>query len=225
MLLSEMFDEVIVRSGQYILDKEDLEVDADRFKILVKSVLRLYNGHRPWVKRQTVRIVNEHKRYLNIAPDLAPKFISDVIPLRLRGGLGLFLEERHNQRFGDLIKEQFIWRYENPTLYVEYDGDFDITEVHTHQITQTADSEPKDQVASIDGTEFGQQNADEADAFFDLLTGRFLQSIGRNRRAFTINEMPLTTDAAELVSDGNEIWQNAFDHLTENRSKWYLAWS
>ncbi len=69
---------------------------------------------------------------------------------------------------------------------------------------------------------FGVDGTDE-DTFFALLTGRFLQTIGRFRRAFTIGEIPITMDASELVSDGLEMATAAEDDLTENQAKFYLA--
>ena len=65
---------------------------------------------------------------------------------------------------------------------------------------------------------------DADDEFFEILTGKFMKALGRSRRAFTINELPITMDASELVSEGDEMIRAAEESLVEKEMKLYLAY-
>ncbi len=56
----------------------------------------------------------------------------------------------------------------------------------------------------------------------DMLYGQFLIMIGNARGSFVYNDFPVTTNAAQLVADGKEIYTNARTEL-QGRHRWYLA--
>lgn len=70
-------------------------------------------------------------------------------------------------------------------------------------------------IATMDDTDY---------LFFELLKARMLKSLGRNRRAFTLNDLPITSDASELVSEGQTLEEATMAQMQE-QSKAYLAWS
>jgi hypothetical protein len=65
---------------------------------------------------------------------------------------------------------------------------------------------------------------DDDDLFFKILTGYFMVGLGRSRKAFTLNELPIVTDAADLVSEGTALITDGQLALQETSSKFYLAW-
>ena len=220
MLLKEIKDEVIIgRSGQFILEPENLEIDDSKFLILVRSCLRKYNRHSPAHGKTNITASGTSYLFLEADSIGIPDWIAAVLPLASGGSFGAFHHTHgsHNSNVWgpELVKRKFTWEYRTPTLYLPYSGTFDVTWVRNHRVTQN-DNE-QNQIAS-----FGVDGTDE-DTFFALLTGRFLQTIGRFRRAFTIGEIPITMDASELVSDGLEMATAAEDDLTENQAKFYLA--
>lgn len=217
MLLKDIKDEVVIaRSGQFILDPKNLEVDDSKFKVMVRSVLRKYNRHSPFHDKTNVVVPGTSHVFLEEGAIGIPDWISQVMPLQSSGGFGVFQAAAHRQTPpGPEVKRQFVWEYRKPTLFLPFAGTFDITYVRNHVITQN--NEDEDQIET-----FGEEGTDE-DSFFALLTGRFLMTIGRYRRAFTIGEIPLTMDAAELVSEGTEMATLAEEDLVENQSKFWLA--
>lgn len=227
MLLSEIRDEVVIaRSGQFILDPEDLEVDDKRFRVLVQSVLRKYNRYSPAHGKYNITTPSTNYTFLASAslPTLTgysvkgiPDWLAGVLPIRSSGGFGIFqtIGLGDQFHFPDLEKMRFAWEYRKPTLYVPFSGQFEVTWVKNHTVTQ--DENDNYQVETIGA------DTEDHDTFFGLLTGSFLQTIGRYRRAFTIQEIPITMDASELVSEGNEMMERAEEDLKENQHKFYLA--
>ena len=218
MLLTEIKEEVVVgRSGQFILDPENLEVDDPKFLILVRSCLRKYNRHVPFNKKVNITITGSTHTFLEEdAAGGIPDWVAGVMPIQSSGGFGVFQAAAHSSYApGPLVKRQFAYDYRKPTLYLPWAGVFDVNKVRNHVITKNDDD--KDQIAT-----FGMEGEDE-DSFFALLTGRFLMTIGRYRRAFTIGEIPITMDASELVSEGQEMSTLAEEDMQENQAKFYLA--
>lgn len=225
MLLDEMFEEVLARSGQFILANADLEIEDTRWERLVKTTLRKYNAHHPHSDRFNVVTTGRDFAFtINSQPLGVPDWVSEVIPIRMSGvavTIGSIL--KHDSQldpYGDLVKQMFIWQYKKPTLYLQYAGEFDVEAVYSHRITDVANppsgSNAKKEVSTI--------SDDRDDIFFDLLTGRFLQALGRYRRAFTLQEIPITTDAETLVSEGTDLVTKAEENLGD-QAKWWLAWS
>lgn len=230
MLLSDIMQEVLVRSGQHILDADRLEIDSTKFSYLVRNVLRLVNRHAPFDGKANISVNDIYYIFTtDIDPPGIPDWIAGVMPLRQAGGFGLLMPPLAINRgvrgtaetlvpFGytDVTpKRQFTWDYRKPKLYLPYSGDFDITYVRYYAITQSEDDRP--QIALMSDTDPG------SDTFFALLTAAFLESIGRYRRAFTIQEIQVTTDAEQMVSDAREMWTAAKEDLENNQQKFYLA--
>ena len=51
--------------------------------------------------------------------------------------------------------------------------------------------------------------------FINLCTGKFMIALGRSRRAFTLNELPFQMDTAEMVGEGQELWDNTVVRMEE----------
>ena len=58
--------------------------------------------------------------------------------------------------------------------------------------------------------------------FLNLVVAKFMLALGRSRRAFTISEIPFTSDAESLVSEGNQLLSEARDRI-ETTSNFHLA--
>jgi hypothetical protein len=107
------------------------------------------------------------------------------------------------------------YTYRKPVLTLPFSADFELHCIWHHRLVKL---EGDDDTWGIDTI-----NKDD-DEFFDLLQAKFLQAIGRSRRAFTLNDLPITSDAADLVAEGKELEDKAMTDLIENKMKWYLAW-
>jgi len=227
MLLNDLRNEVISVSGAFSLPSEQIEVDAEKFRDLVQNSLREYNEHRPYTTKFTLTTTALAFTFLPgftialpqdtnvIGP---PDSISELIPQRL-SGIGAVLQQqffRRTKRMDPSLERMyFFWEYRNPTLTTLYIGTFDVAAVYYHRITQTDEDEPEDQITTITTERDG--------SFVKLVTGKFMQALGRNRRAFIITEIPLQLDGPELVAEGKEMEAEAMAEM-EEKAKWWLAW-
>lgn len=225
MLLSDMFDRVLAESGEYILDPTDIEVDTPKFARLVRSVLGTYSKYRPVTYK--FNLINPSLSKYTFTTEFTnpltgdllgiPDWVSDATPLLANNIVNPFFPwgamtgtRNINPDLVDKTPVPFIYR--KPHLFFPFPGSFDCTLQYNHKVTGSDDTA---EVISID---------ENSDVFFDLLQAKFLISLGRNRRAFTLQALDLTTDASELVSEGKQQWTDAKEDLIENNSQFYLAW-
>lgn len=228
MKLDDMFKRVLVRSGQFLIDQNNIELDIHRFRIIVKDALSTYSRANPYdehiyyktgaqrrirLDENTVKSLTG-KDYLGV-----PDWVSDAAPMRLYG-LNPYLvfknlDPRRNSELVD--KTQMPWTYRKPDLYLPVSAEWDIHAVWNHRIVEREDD--------IDGFIYEVPTLEEYDCeiFLKLLQGLFLQGIGRSRRAFTMNDLPIIMDGAEIAAEGVELEKEAIEEL-ENVQKFYLAW-
>jgi hypothetical protein len=230
MLLRDMFDRVLTESGQFVLDPDALELDLPRFSRLVRSVLGTYNRYCPYIRK--FNLSSPSNEFFEFRSDFShprtgevlgvPHFVSSCVPVRSRSNLSPFFQAGAVSRlpgsaFGegqlDLVdKDPTPFEYRAPRLYLAYPGFYDVKAAFKHAVSGA-------------GSDLGVATVDEEhDTFFDLLQAKFLIALGRNRRAFTLQPLELTTDAEELVGEGQRLWDTAFEHLTTNSHQFYDAW-
>jgi hypothetical protein len=226
-----MFDRVLVESGQFLM-KDDIELDLDRFKILVQSTLGTYSKYVPHhhIFNLDVQALDtsfgglKYTFHEGSSPFGIPDWISDLIPVRLAGVHPWYFRQKEEWVNKELeYKRQFPWEYRRPHLYVPVQSIYEVTAVYHHRIKEKSSDEPVG--SGVLKKNYEVLTIDErADHFFDLLRGRFLKALGRNRRAFTLNELPITVDAAELVSEGDQIEKDALEQLSNVDHKFWLAY-
>ncbi len=174
----------------------------------------------------------------NRDPGMVPKWISEVVPAAgygsrgdlqiLFGGIGIGYgvggtgnELRSVER--SILHEPypFIWHYEHDShhgiLYTGYTGSMDITAHYGYPVIEMIDSN-----GILIDAEFKYMDSGKDEAFIDMIIGRFLISLGRSRRAFTLASSPINFDGAELVAEGTEKYKEARDLLHET-SNWWSA--
>jgi hypothetical protein len=220
MTLQEIFDTVMIRSGQFLISQDEIEMDTRKFKRLVEHSLAFYSRYVPIVEYLLVDIENSESRQFTFTDSMyrygIPDYISDLIPIRISGVVPYYLREYDRPKSNLDIKVEFPWVYRKPTLTVPTNAQFDIKAVYKHKVKNCGnDQNPLWEVQTI---------TDNDQEFIDLITGRFLIGIGRSRRAFTINDLPIQADASELVSEGKEMETTAKKEIQENKMSFYLAW-
>jgi len=63
----------------------------------------------------------------------------------------------------------------------------------------------------------------DEDDFLEMVLGQFLISLGTARDNFKMTDLPIESNAQDLKSDGKDIYDNAFQRLTENNQDWWDA--
>jgi hypothetical protein len=204
---------------------DDIELKIDNFKRLVQSALAKYNRHEPWEAKFNLQLEIRSIQFTPTSVDQQgnligiPDMIPDLMPVRLAGVSPFFLREfeGHHSEYLD-EKVSFPWEYRKPSLYVPITGQYDVHAAYFHIITPVLDSNnapTKDlQVTTMDDT---------FERFFNLLTARFMKGLAASRRAFTVQDMPITSDATEMLRDGLEKEKQAIQDIEDNTAFW-LAW-
>ncbi|MHA2202617.1 MAG: hypothetical protein ACW991_02900 [Candidatus Hodarchaeales archaeon] len=226
MELKEIFDRVLIDSGQFLITTEDIEMNSSTMLILVRSVLAIYGQYSPIIKWFNIEIQGATRAHTFTESGLdadgneigIPKFISEVVPVEVLGTYTYYLWDNTRYTSQELIDlKPYPFRYNSPTLYVPGLARYDIYAGFTHKIrTVVEDSKTHHYFDTI---------TDEDDTFFKLLTARFLKGLGRSRRAFTLNELPIVSDASELVTEGDSLEEKAMEELTEAKSAWWMGWT
>jgi len=226
-----MFDRILLRSGQFVLAKSKIEVDNDSFKILVEDALATYSKACPHVVDYVISLMNP--RQFRFTPDFDPEmgrvpdWISECNPVQYSGISLASFYMGNNNIFGSNNRSELIdpiqapWRYNKPVLTVPFTSKYEIKAVYKHRLTKVpCESDNVDSGGTRDW-ECKTITIDDT-VFFKLLQAYFLMGIGRSRRAFTMNDLPILMDADAIASEGKEMEEQAKADL-QDVQKFYLA--
>lgn len=226
MLIREMFDHILLLSGQFTMTVENIELKEDNFAALVRLALGEYNKFCPRLRK--FNIVTSDKFFKFVDGFTAqgetlgiPDWISDVKPVRILGIFPYYLNSlsptgdtsRSSNNSNIDNKTFYPWEWRSPNLYLPITGTYDIEAIFKYRVTKNESD--KWEVKTLDF---------DNDKFFRLLTGHFLLSLGRNRRAFTLGDLPIQSDADTLASEGADTLQMAREAMADDSMFW-LAWS
>jgi hypothetical protein len=225
--IETIFEKIMLLSGQFLINTNKIEINPDRFRLLVDDALATYSKYVPYDQhlfidfsaKRVITLSNEfiysltNKDYLG-----TPDWISDVQPIRLYGINPFYIFKNLDPNFNNNLQDkvQMPFQYRKPDLYVSVSAEWDAHAVWRHKVIERQTEQ--------DGFVFEVPTIDIQDqSFFKLLQGMFLQGLGRSRRAFTLNDLPITMDAAEIASEGAEIVEKTMEDI-EDHQKFYLAW-
>lgn len=136
-------------------------------------------------KRQRLFITLYNGRHTFV--DNPPDDVLDLVPVE---------PYYHVLPFASAVQD-LKWVYRKPDVYANFSGDAEVEAIYQYIIN------PDDTVDVDD------------DLFVDLVTALFLISIGRSRRAFTVEDIPISTDATDLVSEGQSLYDTVVNRLME----------
>jgi len=215
MTLSEIFDRVLVLSGQYQLTSSQIDLDYTSFSKLVQHALAMYSRWRPGIINYNKNIPTTF--YTFLVSEGQPDWISECNPIQVLG-MPWQLFDWRKQKLQE--KSSFVWRYDKTTytLYVQAGGLFEIVGVFKHKITI-----PEGETESPENWEILTVDPDIDDQFLELVTGHFMYAVGLARGSFGGLELGFTIDAATMKTDGKVRIKETTDWL-QNNGKWYLAW-
>lgn len=226
MNIERIFNKVLIRSGQFLLDTDGIELQEDRFRVIVEDALNTFNRFCPYDSH--IYVTAQSQRRITLTPELVqsltgnphlgtPDWISDATPARTYGITPIMRYNSPSYNPNLIVKEPrpFIWR--KPDIFFSVSAEWDVHCVWKHRIVEKKTTQG--------GFEWCIPTLDETDSdkFIKLVQGLFLQGIGRSRRAFTMNDLPIVMDGSEIASEGLEMEREAIEDL-ENVQKFYLAW-
>lgn len=225
MFLEEVYERVLLMSGQFLLTKENVEIDVDRFKFIVESALGDWNSCRQ--ARDIIRIARgeqytftEHDSKYGI-PDhivkVVPTSYLNILSSNSRWGSSFSnygYNRRHDSRYLE-IKDDFAFEYRNPTLYTHTDCEIEAHALYDHKLTPYKDS---------GNTRYRLDTIEPGDiTFFELVRARFMIALGHQRSAFASGDLTITVNGEQLISEGLQLEERAIERLHTKDKQWYLA--
>ena len=220
MTLDEIFNRVLVEAGQFLITTENIELNRETFVPLVKSAIGTYNRYYPIDNYLDIDFSSSRNYTFTEAntPDGIPREIAEVIPVRIMGTYPYILKKYDDSESNVEVAESFPFTYRRPVLTIPANAICNVHAIFDHELRDTTPSS-----GGVKQYEINTVN-ENSDVFFQLLTGRFLKGLGRSRKAFTLNDLPVTNDGPEMVAEGQEMEKDALEELRENKGKWWLAW-
>jgi hypothetical protein len=139
MNLSQVFDYTIARASEFITQRDDLELDLDRFHDVITGVLNEYNNYRPRVVlAENVLPPADLQSPLVFTGSDVPEWVASVrpSPRPTTGGFSAFSLLFPGYRGRSFIRTRPIiaWRYVKPNLIVDFGGEIDIEQVLYHKM-------------------------------------------------------------------------------------------
>ena len=224
MDISNIFERVLLRSGQFVMRRNNIEIDIDSFRILVEDALAIYSKAYPFTKEYEREIIYPRSITLDENFDLemgrAVDWVSEVTPMRFLGNAyslnltagGVPLDTE----LVEPVNAPWVFNKQTKVLTIPYSAWYRITACYYHQITSKFDEHTGETIYEVNTITPNDQ------VFFQLLQGMFLQGIGKSRRAFTLNDLPIIMDASEMASEGKDLVDDAMENI-KNIQKFYLA--
>jgi hypothetical protein len=210
LLLKDVIESVMIESGQYILESiEDTLLSNARFLKLCNREVKLFSKYRP-VEGTCRGFLRNHMKFDGLQHAI-PRNISGIYyDGNALSGVDLHLELGYHTARRPMPHLSYSYSADGVLHLAIPDGYY-----HYDYIADHAFDEKQCGWPTIDNS--------YCDQIQDMISGRFMMSVGRSRRAFTVQELTLTTDADTLTSEGMTLYDQASEELKINRSSWWLA--
>lgn len=207
MTYEDILDLIFVETGQYISDLDSTLLDKPKVVRMIKKELATYSRYKPKTVIKPLSLYNG-KTFDETIDGEVPRFISSINTERMQANPAA------TSLFNNIPRpiSNYYWRYHKPVLYFTFPSGL-------YETTYLVDYKYDDDDDLIEGME-----PDVYDNFFtELLIGRFLMSVGRSRKAFTVDELPINTDADAMVSTGESMYEKALNELRINSKFWHAV--
>lgn len=208
-------------------------MDVDSFRFLVEDALEQYSDSVPFSRvYESINLQNARRITLdeNFDEELKrkPDYLSEVHPIRSQGSVyGYFANVHYGRGYSSNYQSVELsdpthapWDYNHETglLVVSYSAFYKVRAVYRHLLEEIEDTNTGDFTYCIKTMSLRDQ------AFIKLLQGKFLLGLGKSRRAFTLNDLPILMDASEIVSEGKEMVEEAENEIQEKYKKIRLSY-
>jgi hypothetical protein len=213
------------------MKKKNIELDVDSFRELVSDALDIYSDSVPFVDERTLNLQGTRQITLNESVyeelDRSPDWVSECYPVRSTGtiygyyphqvyGYG-YASYYQSEELSDPVQAPFKFDKKTKLLVVPYNGFYNVKACFRHEIQEEEIDNGKLQYVVKTIT-----NKDQA--FIKLCQAMFMIGVGRSRRAFTLNDLPIIMDAAEIVSEGRELYKEVIEEELPKYQKFYLSY-
>lgn len=196
---TDLTEQLLLETGQFIGGLDATLLIESNLVAMYKRELAFYSKYHPLQGTTSGRLYNNKVFQLendSVIPDQIIEIYRREVSSYLFGG---------SRRNG--LVSNYFWRYDKPVLRFNLADDiYEYSYIINHKWDDANRVIPTLSLADH--------------KFINLCVGRFMMTVGRSRRAFTIDELPISTDAAELVSEGKEIYDAAVDEVKQSSDYW-----
>lgn len=245
MLLSEIRDRVLVETGNiFLADLSLLGVQPSQFLTLVRNVLDYWTGfcydHRTIIAAGDGLGRIDLTQYLEngILPRL-PICVSDIVGV---SNSAYFDQATKVFQYDPPVIKLLTAFAANVKITLELEWVMTQVGPNDKKITQQSASTGSTSVPRLGGwnpneiymtpspreeepsapedelTKWEIKNLEKSEKltdFLNLVAAKFMIALGRARRQFILNELPVQIDSQELISEGNELWEATKERVEE----------
>lgn len=202
LTIENIVSHILVESGQFVGGVEATLLDQPSIKLMCDRVLATWGRHFPTERTSGARLYN-NKSFSIQNDGFVPHMITEIrrryAPALLFGGI---------RQFGTV--SDFYWKYMKPQLYFNLPDD-----TYEVKFTEIPYFDDNNELILPD-------NDPAVDKLLSLMTAQFMISVGRSRRAFTIDEIPIRTDADAMINEGKALQDATLEEIRKT-NKWHLA--
>lgn len=226
MFLTETAQYLLSRSGQFILPRglQSLRLDLDTLWATLMPVINDYSRYTPAFKQFNITTTSHSVYDFTHDPNGIPRKVFSAYPCNtltvvtvLTSQLTIFGREMFQPtRLVD--PRTCLKMYRAPKLYLTEAGTFDITASYPYEFILTKDDDGK--LTEVEIPVLGTEETHQI--LLDLMYGQFLKMVGNARGSFQYADFPVTTNAASLLQEGQQVYKDALEQLYQ-RSRWWLS--
>lgn len=229
MKLTELFQYVVTATGEHLLgDPEDFGLTLDTFWQSIQPDFEEYERFYPLTKTIHVEIntnnmlggkydFSKDPNNIGYDPDdtvssvngAMPEWISRVVPVNQTRMLMNPLWWRLAGNFASpsrlIVPRTMLIDYRKPYLYITEPGRFEVQAHYRRLLEYSYGGTEEDPI--LQDVEI--HNLERSKIFLDLMVARFLLTVGRMRRSFTYDRLPITVDGNKMVDEATVMYEQA----------------
>lgn len=238
MRVTEIARYLFIRNGQYVTGElSSIDLSLEKFWICIEPEITKFEEYFPLVKNFNVNMTGVSPVVYDFSFDTnnvgydatfwenpifgnPPERIIKFVPVGQQQMVQNFITWTRTRSLpglnGTLAQPLSTpYEYRKPKLYANYAGRFDVTAVYRYSRVEERDDNEVLTDVNLIGLE-------RQPLLMDLLSGVFLQMLGRTRRAFTYTDLQITTDADQLVKEGELLYNDTLEKIY-NQHDWHKA--
>lgn len=189
----DLIDLTLTETGQYLIDLDTMMLDTPKVELMIQRELNWFSKYYPVRKRASLYLF-DGKTFSKDSDGEIPFNILSI-----------------QRQYGQSSTAYQMWgkpRYRNPS-FIYNDG----------KLSLNGESGVYDVEYSVYHTYNKDKKAIETlsaeSPFVNLFIAKFMISVGRSRKAFLLNDLPLSMDADSMVSEGQELYQSTKEYIME----------
>lgn len=189
----ELIELTLTETGQYIIDLDTTMLDCKKIELMIERELNWFSKYYPVRKRASLFLFDGKQFTVEQDKEIPFNILSIQKSCNQSSEAFLMWGRPRFRNPSFLFSDGVLTLYGEPGIY-----DVEYTVYHKYdkkkQCIETITSESP---------------------FVNLFIAKFMVTIGRSRKAFLLNDLPLSMDSDSMVSEGQELYQSTREYIME----------